>query len=209
MKHIIHQQLNLPADAPVMALPRVSLFPSALLPLYIFEERYRAMLAWCLERGRMFCVAQMKPGPAGTAGAEECYSVAGLGLIRACVGSANGTSHLILQGLARVKLTNYIQHEPFPIAQITELRSSVESQVEADALGLKVLELCRSLKNKNGELHVLLNNQARQTANAEMISDFVAQAFVVDARLRQKFLEELGVCERLRLLIACLREEAG
>ena len=42
-----------------------------------------------------------------------------------------------------------------------------------------------------------------------MISDFVAQAFVVDARLHQKFLEELGVCERLRLLIACLREEAG
>lgn len=197
MKDIVHQQLNLPADAPVMVLPSASLFPASLLPLYIFEERFREMLAWCLERDRMFCVAQAKPQPDG----DGCFSIAGLGLVRACVENENGTSHLILQGLARVKLRNFIQHEPFPIAQISELRSTVENQSEAEALGLKVLELCRALKDKNDDLHVLLNNQAAQTANPEMISDFVAQAFVADAAMRQKFLEELRVCQRLRMLI--------
>jgi Lon protease-like protein len=207
MKNILHQRLNLPADAPVMVLPGASLFPSSLLPLYIFEERYREMLTWCLERGRVFCVAQLKPDAGSFVVEEDCHAVAGLGLVRACVENANGTSHLILQGIARVRLTNFIQHEPFPVAQISELRSSVENTVEADALGIKVLELCRALKDKNGDLQVLLNQQAQYTANPEVISDFVAQAFVGDAALRQKFLEELRVCERLRMLIACLRDE--
>ena len=206
MKHI-EQRLNLPADAPVMILPGASLFPSAMMPLYIFEERYRAMLAWCLEHCRMFCVAQMIPGFAGVVDGEACYSVAGLGLVRACVGNEDGTSQLVLQGLARVKLDHFLQRKPFPIAQISELRSSVENTVEADALALKVLELCRSLRSKNGDLDRLLNHQNTTNANAEMISDFVAQAFVADPRLRQKFLDETRVCERLRMLIAALRQE--
>jgi Lon protease-like protein len=207
MKHTAYQQLNLPAEAPVMILPGASLFPASLLPLYIFEQRYRAMLAWCLEHHRMFCVAQMKPGFAGIVDGGECYSVAGLGLVRACVGNANGTSHLILQGLARVRLSNFVGHEPYPVAQITELRSKVENKAEAHALGLEVIEMCRSQKEKNGDLRALLNQQAAHSATPEMISDFVAQAFVADPAVRQKFLEELHVCERLRMLIACLREE--
>ncbi len=206
MKHILHQRLNLPAEAPVMVLPAASLFPSSLLPLYIFEKRYRAMLASSLERNRVFCVAQMKPVTGGIGSGPECYSVAGLGLIRACVKNTNGTSHLILQGLARVRLTNFIQHEPFPVAQISELHSSVENQAEADALGHKALELCRLRKEKGGDLNVLLNQKAANIANPEMICDFIAQAFVGDPALRQKFLEELRVCARLRMLIACLRD---
>ena len=62
MKNIIHQQNNLPGQIPVMVLPNTLLFPNSLLPLYIFEERYREMLAHCLERSRMFCIAQVKPG---------------------------------------------------------------------------------------------------------------------------------------------------
>ncbi|HWB58951.1 MAG TPA: LON peptidase substrate-binding domain-containing protein [Chthoniobacteraceae bacterium] len=203
MKHIAHQKLNLPAEAPVMALPAASLFPTSLLPLHIFEKRYRAMLASCLESNRMFCVAQMKTG------VEECHSVAGLGLIRASVENADGTSNLILQGLVRVRLTNFVQHKPYPIAQISELRSTVENPAEADALGAKLLEICRAAKHKSGDLQVLLNPQSLHIASPETISDFVAQAFVADGATRQRIMEELEVCERLRMLIACLREEGA
>jgi hypothetical protein len=46
---------TIPTEAPVMLLPNGSLFPNALLPLYIFEEKYRCMLRHCLEHDRMFC----------------------------------------------------------------------------------------------------------------------------------------------------------
>ena len=45
-----------------MTLPSATLFPQALLPLYIFEPRYRQMLADMLKADRMFSVAMQKPG---------------------------------------------------------------------------------------------------------------------------------------------------
>ena len=83
-----------------MTLPNATLFPQALLPLYIFEPRYRQMLADALHSTRMFSVAMQKPGSTR----ETPSPVAGLGLIRVSVGHRDGTSHLILQGLARVEL---------------------------------------------------------------------------------------------------------
>lgn len=54
--------MTLPTEVPVMVLPGATLFPSTTLPLLIFEDRYRSMLAHVLETHRMFSVALMKPG---------------------------------------------------------------------------------------------------------------------------------------------------
>src|SRR5687768_3852951 len=98
VKSVAHRSLNLPEHAPVMILPEATLFPHALLPLHIFEPRYRAMLAWTLERNRVFCVAKMKAG-ASEASSRHCFhETAGLGLVRACVQRPDGTSDLVLQG---------------------------------------------------------------------------------------------------------------
>ena len=55
--------MKLPCEVPVMTLPNATLFPQALLPLYIFEPRYRQMLAgFALTPSRMFSVAMQTPG---------------------------------------------------------------------------------------------------------------------------------------------------
>ena len=54
-------RVKLPREVAVMTLPNATLFPQALLPLYIFEPRYRDMLDYALKHDRMFCVALVKP----------------------------------------------------------------------------------------------------------------------------------------------------
>ena len=54
--------MEIPDAVPVMTLPSATLFPQALLPLYIFEPRYRQMLTDMLRTERMFTVAMQKPG---------------------------------------------------------------------------------------------------------------------------------------------------
>ena len=76
---------------PSMVLPGTQLFPNALLPLFIFEPRYRAMLAHALAGPRMFCVASVKPGVLEAADDDDLHSVSGVGLVRACVGKEDGT----------------------------------------------------------------------------------------------------------------------
>ena len=87
--------MEIPNEAPVMTLSGVTLFPETLLPLHIFEPRYRQMLAEVLRSHRMFIVAMQKPGCAsGTPRA-----VAGLGFVRVCVSHADGTSTWCCKGI--------------------------------------------------------------------------------------------------------------
>src|SRR5437868_9789001 len=142
----------LPDHVPVMPLPGALLFPHALLPLYIFEPRYQQMLEHALNHHRIFSVALVKPDRPQWQSTADFFHVAGVGLIRACVGRGDGTSNLILQGLERVRFTSFAQDAPFPIARIEPLESETTSSVETDALGAKVIELYSKLKTAGRQL---------------------------------------------------------
>src|SRR5258708_20212154 len=129
--------MKLPREVPVMVLQNATLFPQSLLPLYIFEPRYRRMLADSLNSNRMFSVAMQKPGRTR----ETPSPVAGLGLIRVSVGHQDGTSHLILQGIARVELAETVRYKPYRVQRIRALESPPCNDVVVDALLAKVREL--------------------------------------------------------------------
>ena len=78
--------MKLPSEVPIMTLPNATLFPQALLPLYIFEPKYRQMLLDSLNTNRMFSVAMQKPGK----NRETPCPVAGLGIIRVSVDHSDG-----------------------------------------------------------------------------------------------------------------------
>jgi Lon protease-like protein len=201
--------VTLPAQVPVMPLAGAVLFPYALLPLYIFEPRYHEMLEHALKHNRMFCVTLIKPSCPEWFAPEDFFHVAGVGLIRACVGRGDGTSNLILQGLDRVRFTGFEQETPFPIAKIDRLESDVPSSVETDALGAKVRELYSKFKGNGRKLPRKVDQYLSDLNDPEMLADLVASTFVTDPLRRQRVLEELSVNDRLRLVIRYLREESS
>jgi ATP-dependent Lon protease len=131
--------MNLPSEVPVMTLPNATLFPQALLPLYIFEMRYRQMLADALHGNRMMAVAMRKPG----ATRETPVEIAGVGLIRVSVAHKDSTSHLILQGLTRVKLGKVLKYRPYRVQQIEPLATPPANANKAGALLGTVRELLK------------------------------------------------------------------
>ena len=205
----MEQSIKLPPAVPVMPLPGALLFPHALLPLHIFEARYRQMLEHSLSHHRMFCVALIKPDRADWKTSEDFFDMAGVGLIRACVEGDEGTSNLILQGLQRVRLTAFKQTTPFPIAEIKPLESDDESSVEIEALGEKVLELYTRFKGGGRQLPPKLDRYLSDLSDPAMLADLMAATFISDPMRRQHVLEELAVNQRLRLVIKYLREETG
>ena len=192
-----------------MPLPGAVLFPHALLPLCIFEPRYREMLEQALQRDRMFSVALIKPSCPEWHAPEDFFHLATVGLIRACVGRGDGTSNLVLQGLHRVRFTSFEQETPFPVAKIDIVESTGDATVETEALGETVVELYRKLKRAERRLPPKINRYLEQLGDLEMLADLVASTFVEDPLRRQKMLEEPSVNERLRLLITFLQDEIG
>jgi Lon protease-like protein len=207
VKNIANPQLNLPTHAPVMVLPGAALFPHSLMPLYIFEPRYRAMLAWSLEQERMFCIAPMKPGVSEARTTDDFHHTVGLGLVRACVEREDGTSHLMLQGLARVKLTGFLQDQPFRIAELRALEPIPAEPVQGEMLMAKLLEVCTQRRAQGLNVPESLDKQLAQIEDAGVLGDIVAHAFLREARHRQDVFEELRVGERLRLIIRHLTAE--
>jgi Lon protease-like protein len=205
----MEQSIKLPPAVPVMPLPGALLFPHALLPLHIFEPRYRQMLEHALSHHRMFCVALIKPDRVDWKTSEDFFDMAGVGLIRACVESDDGTSNLILQGLQRVRFTAFKQTTPFPIAEMEPLESNDESSVEIEALGEKVLELYTRFKGDGRQLPPTHDRYLSDLSDPAMLADLMAATFISDPMRRQHVLEELAVNQRLRLVIKYLREESG
>lgn len=220
--------MELPSEVPVMTLPSATLFPQALLPLYIFEPRYRQMLADMLRHDRMFSVAMQKPGTSR----EAPCAVAGLGLIRVSVGHDDGTSHLILQGLARVELVGTVQTRPYRVAQIRPLEAAEADNVVIDALLAKVHELVEerlelgpfpfpfsTFKNpQGGGKKAPAGKQANFTPkeileyleglpDADQVADLVSCALLPGAVERQTILETVAIEQRLKHLIHFLMEE--
>ncbi len=206
-----------------MTLPDATLFPQALLPLYIFEPRYRQMLADALHSNRMFSVAMQKPG----SGRETPSPVAGLGLIRVSVGHRDGTSHLILQGLARVELEETVRYRPYRVQRIRALQAPPCDNVRVDALMAKVRELLEErielglpfpipgmppekAEQKHSSPSVSpkeILNYLDSITDPEQTADLVSCAVLQAAAERQSILETVDVEARLRRLIRFLLAE--
>lgn len=215
--------MKLPREVPIMTLPNATLFPQALLPLYIFEPRYRQMLADALHSHRMFSVAMQRPGSTR----EVPAPVAGLGLIRVSVGHRDGTSHLILQGLARVELEETVRYKPYRVQRIRPLSAPPCDTVKVDALLAKVRELLeeRIQLGLPFPFPVMAPGQAptAQTPPAfspkeilgyldsitdpEQTADLVSCAVLPGASERQSILETVDVEARLQRLIRYLLAE--
>ena len=206
-----------------MTLPNATLFPQALLPLYIFEPRYRQMLADALHSHRMFSVAMQKPGRTR----ETPSPVAGLGLIRVSVGHRDGTSHLVLQGLARVELEGAVRYKPYRIQRIRPLHTPPCDTVAVDALVAKVRELLaeRIDLGLSFPFPVMSPGKAEGSpappsfsakevmhyldsiSDPEHVVDLVSCAVLSGAADRQAILETVDVEARLRRLIHFLLAE--
>lgn len=218
--------MQLPSEIPVMVLPDAILFPRAMLPLYIFENRYRRMLSDVLDSHRMFSVALQKPGRTR----ETPSRVAGLGLVRASVGNRDGTSHLVLQGIARVRLAEPVRYRPYRVQKIRPLETTASDSVIVDALAAKVLELV-SVRLEQGfelPLHVLKQLSRSEESseadspvfslkqviqylvsleNPDQLADLISCTLLRGSKERQVILETSNLEERLKHLIHFLLAE--
>lgn len=203
----------LPATLPVMVLSDCTLFPHCLLPLYIFEPRYREMLTLALETDRMFCIGSI-PRNADDRDDDGIRPISTAALIRACVTQADGTSNLILQGVRRIRIARWHQREPFRIAEIEEFEDQSISHDDTHA-GVFSSDLDQiasdlvDLTSAHGALSETLTEHLRQLDNASATADVIAHNVVGDPRLKQEILEIPQLRTRLRLLLAYCSPRSG
>lgn len=189
----------LPDTLPVMVLSDCCLFPGCQLPLFIFEERYRRMLAHALATDRMFCIGTRQGREAAR---SEVFPVSTAGLVRVCKTQPDGTSHVLLVGLQRIRLLGWEQQEPFLQARIEPLPSVHDSAAELESLRERALELLPCGDDEPAREQIQdIRRQLADVASAERVCDFLAHRFVRRSACSLRLLAEPNVAVRYRLLI--------
>ena len=134
-------------ELPLFPLPDIVLFPSDVLPLHIFESRYRMMLQSVLETDRRFGVVRWDPHTQSMASIGCCAEV-----IQHQTGE-DGRSNIVTLGQQRFRVLNVTRETPFRTAMVSwiedapaEDMNSLHSLTESVASALKdVVELTGKL----------------------------------------------------------------
>lgn len=197
--------IEIPNEIPAIVLSHAVLFPNSLLPLHIFEEKYRGMLADCLQGNRIFGVAHILPLPNPAQPISDVAQVMGIGVIRACVGRPDGTSDLILQGLARVQILGEVESDPYRIFETQLLRTEIEDEQRVFGLCEKLKDVARSLSDQGFRLSHQMDAYLKNVEDPEIIGDMMASAFIEHPWLRQEILDTVTLDARLELILAALQ----
>ena len=112
--------MNFPEVIPLKILPNATLLPDALLPLLIFKPRYRRMLSDFLDLYSIFVVALRQ----SVAGMESPTPIVGVGMVRVCIDAKDGTSNMLLMGMACMECLGAEKYRPYRLERVRVMESS-------------------------------------------------------------------------------------
>ena len=147
-------------EVPLFPLHTV-LCPGIVMPLHIFEERYRALTRHCIETGSPFGIVLIREGV--QVGSTTSLSVAGVGAlaeIREASRYADGRYDLLVAGTGRFALEGVdVSSEPYLVGTVTDLEDDVGDETLAEQLSaaavrrfVRYLELLRTRDGEEGDI---------------------------------------------------------
>jgi len=192
----------LPPTIPLFPLPNVVLFPNVVLPLHIFEPRYREMTADALKGDRIIGMALLRPGWEGSyEGRPPIYDVGCAGLITHAEKLDDGRYNLVLRGMQKFRVLHEDYQRSYRRAEVHAIH---EALTDADR------DVMRS-ERRRLELLLVPQPEGRGVDTKmppsmpdEELINALAQYLDLEVVERQALLERDGLVDRCRSLIELL-----
>jgi Lon protease-like protein len=185
------------AAVPLFPLPNTVFFPNTLLPLHVFEPRYRQMTEHAIEGDGMIVIANARPEQ-GSGALADLHPIGGLGRIVHHERLADGRFHILMQGIARVRLCEQLPTDGllYRRARLSVV-DSVIADAEALAEELNTLRSCYAqVRNCCASEH--LGDLCERVTDPGVLADVVCSSVLDDPASRQAALEEGCVVSRLK-----------
>lgn len=191
---------------PIFPLP-VVLLPSELMPLHIFEPRYRQMLRDIETKKNLFGLSYFAPQETDLT-RPEIGSIGCAAEVREVKTLPDGRSNILTIGVIRYVLEGYAESdEPYAIGEVSFFEDVKEDEESLKPLAEDVLELFLRLANAAREL----SSDRRQFPDIsqtapEQLSFLISAAFNFDAELKYEILKTVSTTQRLEKLGEALRQ---
>ena len=199
---------------PLFPLPGVVLFPRAVLPLHIFEDRYRAMTADAIAGDKVVAMALLKPGwEKSYYGRPTIEPVVCVGKILSHEKLPDGKYNFLLQGVQRARLIRENEQTgragdetPYRTAQLQPLEETPALEIDLEDERRRMHELFMTTPLGG----IGAGRQFRQIVKAPLptpvVADLAAFTFLQDVPLKQSLLADVDVRHRVVRIVAALQQ---
>lgn len=184
------------------------LFPNVLLPLHVFEPRYRALVTDCLRHGQEFGVVLIERGTE-VGGGDSRFGVGTVARIRESAQLPDGRWAVMGVGTRRIRVRSWLPDDPYPLALVEDLAEPIPDPADSPLLAEAESAVRRALALA-GEL-----DEAPVPATFELAEDPMVAVWQLPAVAplgpvdQQRLLEVEEPASRLRLLTTMASEAAA
>jgi len=192
---------------PLFPLPDVVFFPKTLLPLHVYEPRYRTLASEALERDQAICTALLRPGwEADYYGSPEVYPVGCIGRIVQHTKLPDGRYNITLQGEGKVRIEEQVRVEPYRIVRVQPIQDD-DAWTLRDNVAQEAIELVRLFRqvHEGQGPSLLLAETFGQNMSPESILNTVAMHLNVEPDMKERLLEMESLEARYHSVLEILR----
>ena len=188
----------LPDRLPLLATTNLVLFPFMMAPLSVGREASLRALDAALSGDRLATIILQREPNIEVPAPEQLHPIGCAASVVRMMRMPDGTAQVIVQGLARVRPSNFDNEGNVVRADIEVLQDSTERNPQIEALMASLLRDFERIV----ELSPVLPDEAMEAARAQedpgKLADFIASALNIEVPVRQELLELLDVEARLR-----------
>ena len=185
---------------PIFPLPNCVLLPGGLMPLHVFEPRYRDLTRDCLAGPQLMAIARLRPGyEASYYGRPPVYERCGVGRIICSEELPDGRFALLLRGVARAEIARELP--PDRTYRVVEAKLLPDASCDAATARdhhRRLITLCDRLAEVIDQGGPQLRDLVRSFESPGACADAIAAALIMDADERQELLEACDPMVRLQ-----------
>ena len=202
------EELHLPEHLPILPLRGLVVFPMTAVPIRVGQPRSIRLINDAVVGKRLIGLVTSHDPELETPGPDEVYRVGTVAAVHRLFKSPDGTITLIMQGLMRIRVEEFIAEEPYLKARVSMAQEISEDSPEVEALRRGIVEGFRRLHElaPTGpeEMGTLIVNLEDPLQLAYAVANQMRSIELEDA---QQLLELDRVTDKLHLLLGLLQKE--
>jgi ATP-dependent Lon protease len=198
--------VTVPGELPIIPVGENMVFPSIIVPLATDKQSVVQLIDAALSDNKVVGIFAQRAAAERPA-AADLYPIGSAALIARMFKIPDGSVRVFLQGLARVRLVDITQTEPYLRGRVEVVEGVAVAGTELEALGRNLLSLFQKVveiaPNLPGELSVAAVN----IPDPGNLADFIAAHIGLKQGERQEILETLDVAQRIKKLTEYINRE--
>ncbi len=201
-------QDEIPPVVPILPLRNSVFFPGGVLPLAVGRQKTIALIKDAVRDEQLIGVITQRRAEEEDPTAESLYSIGTIARIVKLLKMGEDNYSLVVQGLARFRLDDLIQDEPYLKARVSPVgEEQTSGNVELEALGINLKKLAREVIELTPELPAAAIDLIESITHPGHLADLIAANVDVTIEEKQSILETVDLNARMQLVLELLNRK--